>query len=88
MIIKRNGEVSEEIIKEKREIKQCSFERIYFSRPNDVEIYNERKELGRTLVGATLKAIDGEIDNAVFSYIPNSAETAFYGLIKGLEDFG
>jgi len=87
LIIKRNGEVSEEIIKEKREIKQCSFERIYFSRPNDVEIYNERKELGRTLVGATLKAIDGEIDNAVFSYIPNSAETAFYGLIKGLEDF-
>jgi amidophosphoribosyltransferase len=87
LIIKRNGEVSEQIIKEKREIKQCSFERIYFSRPNDVEIYNERKELGRTLVGATLKAIDGEIDNAVFSYIPNSAETAFYGLIKGLEDF-
>ncbi|MBL7897440.1 MAG: hypothetical protein JNJ99_02810 [Crocinitomicaceae bacterium] len=75
------------MIKEKREVKQCSFERIYFSRPNDVEIYKERKELGRTLVDATLKAIDGEIDNAVFSYIPNSAETAFYGLIKGLEDF-
>lgn len=87
LIIKRNGQVSEQVIKEKREVKQCSFERIYFSRPNDVEIYKERKELGRTLVDATLKAIDGEIDNAVFSYIPNSAETAFYGLIKGLEDF-
>lgn len=87
LIIKRNGEVSEKVINEPRELKQCSFERIYFSRPSDKDIYKERKELGRTMVGATLKAIDGEIDNAVFSYIPNSAETAFYGLIKGLEDF-
>ncbi|MBK6951215.1 MAG: amidophosphoribosyltransferase [Crocinitomicaceae bacterium] len=87
LIIKRNGDVSEQMIKEPAELKQCSFERIYFSRPSDVSIYKERKELGRTLVDATLEAIDGEIDDAVFSYIPNSAETSFYGLIKGLEDF-
>ena len=87
LIIKRNGEVTEKPVREQREIKQCSFERIYFSRPGDVSIYEERKELGRHLVKATVDAIDGEIDNAVFSYIPNSAETSFYGLIKGLEDF-
>jgi len=87
LIIKRNGDVSEKMIKEPGALKQCSFERIYFSRPGDVSIYEERKELGRTLVKATVDAIDGEIDNAVFSYIPNSAETSFYGLIKGLEDF-
>jgi amidophosphoribosyltransferase len=87
LIIKRNGEVSEKPVREQQDIKQCSFERIYFSRPGDVSIYEERKELGRLLVPATVDAIDGEIDNAVFSYIPNSAETSFYGLIKGLEDF-
>ena len=87
LIIKRNGEVSEKLVKQPGELKQCSFERIYFSRPGDVSIYEERKELGRTLVDATVAAIDGEIDNAVFSYIPNSAETSFYGLIKGLEDY-
>ncbi|MBK7130471.1 MAG: amidophosphoribosyltransferase [Crocinitomicaceae bacterium] len=87
LIIKRSGEVSEKLIKEPKEQKQCSFERIYFSRPGDYSIYNERKELGRNMVPATLKAINFELDNAVFSYIPNSAETAFYGLIKGLEDY-
>jgi amidophosphoribosyltransferase len=87
LIIKRNGEVSEKLIQQPKELKQCSFERIYFSRPGDYSIYNERKELGRNMVPATLKAINFELDNAVFSYIPNSAETAFYGLIKGLEDY-
>lgn len=87
LIIRRRGEVSEVKIKEPLEPKKCSFERIYFSRPGDKEIYHERKELGRYLVPSTLKAIDFELDNAVFSYIPNSAETAFYGLIKGLEDY-
>lgn len=87
LIIKKDGEVSEKLVKEPGVLKQCSFERIYFSRPGDVDIYEERKELGRHLVQATVDAIDGEIDNAVFSYIPNSAETSFYGLIKGLEDF-
>ena len=87
LIIKKDGLVSEKLVKEPGILKQCSFERIYFSRPGDVDIYKERKELGRHLVQATVDAIDGEIDNAVFSYIPNSAETSFYGLIKGLEDF-
>lgn len=87
LIIKRNGEVSEKMINEPKELRQCSFERIYFSRPGDQDIYNERKALGKYLVKSTLKAIDGEIDDAVFSYIPNSAETSFLGLIKGLEDF-
>lgn len=87
LIMRRNGEVTEELINEPKQLLQCSFERIYFSRPGDHDIYHERKELGRHLVNSALQAIDGEIDNAVFSYIPNSAETAFYGLIKGLEDY-
>lgn len=86
LIIKRDGNVSEVMINQPKEELQCSFERIYFSRPGDKDIYSERKELGRLLVGELLDTIDGDIDNAVFSYIPNSAETAFYGMIKGLED--
>ncbi|MBR6926875.1 MAG: amidophosphoribosyltransferase [Bacteroidaceae bacterium] len=77
----------EEIIPPKGEPKQCSFERIYFSRGNDADIYRERKELGRQLVEPVLKAINGEISNTVFSYIPNTAEAAFYGLEQGFNDY-
>lgn len=64
----------------------CSFERIYFSRGNDPDIYRERMELGRHVVDAVLKAIDYDLENTIVSFIPNTAEVAFYGLIKGLED--
>ncbi len=87
LIIKKNGIVSEVEINTSKQIMQCSFERIYFSRPGDKDIYKERKELGRLMIPQLLKAIDNDIDNSVFSYIPNSAETAFYGLIKGLEEY-
>ena len=65
---------------------RCSFERIYFSRGSDIDIYNERKELGRRLVKPVLKALDGDLDRSVFSFIPNTAEVAFFGMIEGLED--
>ena len=87
LVIKRNGNVSEHEINPPKEIKQCSFERIYFARPGDKDIYTERKNLGRLLVEDTIEQIDGTIDDAVFTYIPNSAETAFFGLIKGLEKY-
>jgi amidophosphoribosyltransferase len=87
IVIKRNGLLEEVEINKPKEILQCSFERIYFSRPGDKDIYNERKDLGRLMIPQLVEAVDGDIDNSVFSYIPNSAETAFYGLIKGLEDF-
>ncbi|MGV6862565.1 MAG: amidophosphoribosyltransferase [Putridiphycobacter sp.] len=87
VIIKKNGIATEVEINKPREILQCSFERIYFSRPGDKDIYSERKELGRLMIPQLLKSIDNDVDQSVFSYIPNSAETAFYGLIKGLEDY-
>lgn len=68
-----------------RQPAKCSFERIYFSRGSDVDIYRERKALGRELVNPVLNAIDGDIDNSVFSFIPNTAEVAFYGLTEGFE---
>jgi len=85
LIIKKSGKVSEVLINQPGEIRQCSFERIYFSRPGDADIYEERKNLGKLIVDDVLKAIDGEVENSVFSYIPNTAETAFFGLMKGLE---
>ncbi len=87
LIIKKNGAVSEEQFIEELPRKSCSFERIYFSRGSDRDIYTERKELGRVLVPKVLEAIDHDLDNTVFSYIPNTAETAFYGMVKGLEDY-
>ena len=87
IIIKKDGDVSIEKVREPLEPKQCSFERIYFSRGNDIDIYNERKELGRSIMGTVLEAIDGDLENSVFSFIPNTAETSFYGLIKGAEDY-
>lgn len=86
LIIKKDGAVSEISINEPTVNKSCSFERIYFSRGNDYDIYAERKELGKLVVDQVLKAVDYDLDNSVFSFIPNTAETAFYGMIKGLED--
>jgi amidophosphoribosyltransferase len=85
LIIKKNGQISEIQIKEPLENKACSFERVYFSRGNDIEIYEERKKLGHNLVPQILKSIDYDLDNSVFSFIPNTAEVSFYGMIKGLE---
>jgi amidophosphoribosyltransferase len=87
LIIKKNGTVKEELINKPLLPKKCSFERIYFSRGSDSSIYNERKALGRLIVNKVLKAIDYDFDNSVFSFIPNTAEVSFYGLIKGLEEF-
>ena len=87
LIIKASGEVSVERIREDAEMRKCSFERIYFSRGTDKAIYRERKKLGELLTGSVLKAVDYDLDNTVFSYIPNTAESAFYGLIKGVEDY-
>jgi amidophosphoribosyltransferase len=87
LIIKKNGTVTEELINKPLSPKKCSFERIYFSRGSDSSIYNERKALGRLIVDKVLKVIDYDFDNSVFSFIPNTAEVSFYGLIKGLEEF-
>ncbi|MBN8693875.1 MAG: amidophosphoribosyltransferase [Bacteroidetes bacterium] len=86
-IIKKNGEFAEQEIIEPLEKKACSFERIYFSRGNDANIYKERQALGRYLVPAVLKSINYDLENSVFSYIPNTAEVAFGGLIEGLDDY-
>ncbi|SHL89586.1 amidophosphoribosyltransferase [Chitinophaga jiangningensis] len=87
LIVKSNGEYAIEKIIEPKERKACSFERIYFSRGNDEKIYKERTALGRNLSGTVLKAIDNDLRNTIFSFIPNTAEVAFYGLLKGLEDY-
>ncbi|TXH27285.1 MAG: amidophosphoribosyltransferase [Cyclobacteriaceae bacterium] len=87
LVINKNGECGMHSIVEPGEKKSCSFERIYFSRGNDPEIYRERKQLGRLLVPQVLKSINFDIKNTVFSYIPNTAETAFYGLMAGVEDY-
>lgn len=86
LIIKKNGSVSEVEINAPKIENKCSFERIYFSRGNDKDIYNERKNLGRFVVPNVLKTIDYDLENTVFSFIPNTAESSFYGMIKGLED--
>lgn len=85
LIIKHNGIVEELPFTEPREITPCSFERIYFSRGNDREIYQERKQLGAQMAIPALKATGFDIRHTVFSYIPNTAEAAFYGLAEGLE---
>ncbi|HBL37676.1 MAG TPA: amidophosphoribosyltransferase [Flavobacteriales bacterium] len=87
LIIKRDGTVSMPEVKSPGERKACSFERIYFSRGNDQDIYRERKELGRQLVPKILEAVEHDLDKTVSSFIPNTAEVCFYGLIKGLEDY-
>ena len=86
IIVKKNGDVVfQEVLKQKTR-KSCSFERIYFSRGNDAEIYRERKKLGHLLLNPILEKINNDLVNTVVSYIPNTAETAFYGLLSGLED--
>ncbi len=86
IITKKSGEVSIKKILEPLERKSCSFERIYFSRGSDAEIYQERKMLGRLLMPEVLRAIGNDTANSVFSYIPNTAETSFYGMIETVEE--
>jgi amidophosphoribosyltransferase len=85
LITRKNGEVSVNNIRGPFEKRACSFERIYFSRGSDKDIYRERKRLGELLTPAIDKAIEGEFKNTVFSFIPNTAETAFYGMVNGVE---
>ncbi|WP_396194598.1 amidophosphoribosyltransferase [Flavobacterium sp.] len=87
LIIKKNGSVSQQEIIAPSVKKACSFERIYFSRGSDAEIYQERKELGKLILPAVLEAIDNDTDNTVFSFIPNTAETSFYGMVEAANDF-
>ena len=86
LIIKKNGNINFETIREAApQLSKCSFERIYFSRGSDADIYNERKELGKSLSAEILRAVDNDIDNTVFSFIPNTAEVAFYGMMDGIK---
>lgn len=87
LIIKQNGQIDCQIVREPQIRKSCSFERIYFSRGSDKEIYNERKMLGHLLVPKVLETIKNDLENTVFSYIPNTAETAFLGMVQELERF-
>lgn len=86
LIIKYHGEVKEELCIEPGEKKSCTFERIYFSRGNDVDIYQERKNLGRELAPAVLQSINKDMEHSVFSFIPNTSETAFLGLMEAIHD--
>jgi len=87
IIVRKSGQVDIKVIRDAHNVQPCSFERIYFSRGSDKDIYNERKKLGELVTPMILKAIDYDIDNSVFSFIPNTAETAFYGMIKAVEDY-
>jgi amidophosphoribosyltransferase len=86
-IVRKNGEFKEVEILEPLERKACSFERIYFSRGNDAEIYKERNLLGKNLTQSVLKSVNNDLENTVFSYIPNTAEVAFGGLVEGIDSF-
>ena len=87
LIIKKDGTSSIEQIMEQKPNKACSFERIYFSRGSDAEIYEERKNLGKYIFPNVLKCIEGDINNTVFSYIPNTAETSFFGMAEAAENY-
>lgn len=87
LIIKKSGKVSIKRIKEPRASKACSFERIYFSRGSDAAIYEERKNLGKYVFPKILESINDDVSNTVFSFIPNTAETSFYGMTEAAEDF-
>jgi amidophosphoribosyltransferase len=87
LIIKKAGDVHHKKINEPTAHRACSFERIYFSRGNDVDIYNERKELGRLLFPKIYESVGGDLKNTVFSYIPNTAETSFYGMVEQAQRF-
>lgn len=87
LLVNKSGSIWKEQIVEPKENKACSFERIYFSRGSDVDIYKERKRLGETLVPAVLKAVDNDLVHTVFSFIPNTAEVAYYGMQEGLNNY-
>ncbi|MBD1394557.1 amidophosphoribosyltransferase [Mucilaginibacter glaciei] len=87
LIVKKNGTITEDMFSEPVEKKACSFERIYFSRGSDASIYRERKQLGRLLCPQILENINNDIKNTVFSYIPNTAEVAFYGMVEGIHKY-
>ncbi|HEY4322592.1 MAG TPA: amidophosphoribosyltransferase [Mucilaginibacter sp.] len=87
LIVKKSGKISEDMFSEPLEKKACSFERIYFSRGSDASIYMERKQLGRLLCPQILDCVDNDIKNTVFSYIPNTAEVAFYGMVEGVHKY-
>ena len=86
-LVKESGKICLEQILEARNVKPCSFERIYFSRGSDKDIYMERKQLGTLLVNPILKVIDNDLGNTVFSFIPNTAEVAYYGMMEGFDDY-
>lgn len=83
-VIKSNGKIYTERFTDERPVTPCSFERIYFSRGNDPDIYRERKALGAALIEQIVESIDNDFENSVFSFVPNTAETAYYGLLEGL----
>ena len=85
LLVNREADVRLEQIVEPKVNKACSFERIYFSRGSDQDIYRERKALGRQLTPAILRAVDGDLQHTVFSFIPNTAEVAYYGMVEGME---
>ena len=87
LIIKKDGNISEKQIRQPLKRTSCSFERIYFSRGNDSDIYKERLELGKKIFPKVLKAVNNDIKNTIFSYIPNTAEVSFFGLIKGCNEY-
>ena len=87
LIIKKNGKISEHEVLEPKEKKSCSFERIYFSRGSDADIYKERKNLGMELCPTVLKSVDSDLRNTVFSFIPNTAEVAFIGMMQGISSY-
>ena len=87
LMIDKHGEMTLKQINEPKNNKACSFERIYFSRGSDIDIYKERKKLGEELVGKILETLNDDVDNTVFSFIPNTAEVAFYGLLEGFDNY-
>lgn len=87
LLVKKDGRIINKMIRVPHDRLACSFERIYFSRGSDADIYKERKKLGELLTPQILKAVDYDLVNTVFSYIPNTAESAFYGMIKGIENY-
>ena len=87
LLVNKNGECTIERIMEQKGDSACSFERIYFSRGSDKDIYQERKQLGEQLTQPILKAVDYDVDHTVFSYIPNTAEVAYYGMLSGFKKY-
>lgn len=87
IFMSKDGEMRTEQVLEAKKYAACSFERVYFSRGSDKDIYRERKELGRTLVEPILKAVNNELDNTVLGYIPNTAEAAYYGMLQGFNEY-